>query len=141
MKEKLIKIALGAPLKKTFEIIEVVESKDNSYTIYIESLDGISIDDCATMSRYIFEQLPQETNIELTVSSAGIDKPLRAPIQFLKNIGRKVEVKTNDGKKHTGTLVKYTKENITLHVESKNKTTKELILEQSIIKQVKVKLF
>lgn len=141
MKEKLLKIASEAPLKKTFEIIEIVESKDNSYTIYIESLEGILIDDCATMSKYIFEQLPQETNIELTVSSAGIDKPLRAPIQFLKNIGRKVEVKTNDGKKHIGTLVKYTTENIMLHMEGKNKTIKELILEQNNIKQVKVKLF
>lgn len=141
MKEKLLKIASEAPLKKTFEIIDIVESKNNSFTIYIESIEGIFIDDCAMMSKYISEQLPQETNIELTVSSAGIDKPLRAPIQFLKNIGRKVEVKTNDGKKHTGTLVKYTKENITLHMEGKNKTIKELILEQNIIKQVKVKLF
>lgn len=141
MKEKLLKIASEAPLKKTFEIIEIVESKDNSYTIYIESLEGILIDDCATMSKYIFEQLTEEINIELTVSSAGIDKPLRAPIQFLKNIGRKVEVKTNNGKKHIGTLVKYTSENITLHMEDKNKTIKELILEQNIIKQVKVKLF
>lgn len=141
MKEKLFKIALGAPLSKTFEIIEIVELKDNCYTIYIESLDGVSIDDCATMSKYIFEQLPEETNIELTVSSAGIDKPLRAPIQFIKNTGRKVEVKTKDGKKHIGTLVKYAEENITLHIESKNKTIKELVLEQNIIKQVKVKLF
>lgn len=141
MKEKLFKIASKAPLKKTFEVIEIVESKDKSYVIYIESLEGILIDDCVTMSKYILQKLPKETNIELTVSSAGIDKPLRSPIQFIKNKGQKVEVKTNDGKKHIGILLNYTKENITLLTESKNKTTKELILEHQIIKQVKVKLF
>jgi len=141
MKEKLLKIASEAPLKKKFEIIEITESKGNGYTIYIESLEGILIDDCAAMSKYIFEQLPEDTNIELTVSSAGIDKPLRAPIQFQKNIGRKIEVKTTDGKKHIGTLTNYNKESLTLQIEGKNKTTKELVLDQNIIKQVKVKLF
>lgn len=141
MKEKLLKIASETPLKKAFEIIEIAESKGNSYTIYIESLEGILIDDCATMSKYIFNQLPEDTNIELTVSSAGIDKPLRAPIQFQKNIGKKVEVKTTDGKKHIGTLMSYKTENLTLQLEGKNKTKKEIIIEQNIIKQVKVKLF
>jgi len=141
MKEKLLNIAFKTPLKKSFEIIEITEAQGNSYCIYIESLEGITIDDCAFMSKYIFEQLPKDTNIELTVSSAGIDKPLRAPIQFIKNIGQKVEIKTSDGKKHTGILKNYTPEQITIELNENKKTTKELIIENNIIKQVKVKLF
>ncbi|NSW44961.1 MAG: hypothetical protein HPY79_03945 [Bacteroidales bacterium] len=141
MKEKLFDIASKTPLNKNFEIIEITESRGNSYCIYIESLEGITIDDCALMSRFVFEQLSEEINIELTVSSAGIDKPLRAPIQFIKNIGHKVEIKTTDGKKIIGTLKSYTPEQTVIELEGKKNTTKELILENNLIKQVKVKLF
>jgi len=128
-------------LNKDFEIIEIVEEKKGCYSIYIESLQGITIDDCAAVSRFIFAQLPEDTNIELTVSSAGIDKPLRAPIQFIKNKGKKVEVKTTDGRKLIGILNGYESDHICLVQEGKRKEQKEIVLENNIIKQVKIKLF
>lgn len=141
MKEKLKTIALETPLEKDFEIIEIIEDKKGCYSIYIESLQGITIDDCAVVSRFIFSQLPEDTNIELTVSSAGIDKPLRAPIQFIKNKGKKVEVKTTDGRKLIGILKGYEPDHLCLVQEAKRKEQIEIILENKIIKQVKVKLF
>lgn len=141
MKEKLEVIASRAPLNKNFEVIEIIEDKKDCYTIYLESLEGITIDDCATVSQFIFSQLPEDTNIELTVSSAGIDKPLRSPIQFVKNKGKRVEVKTIDGRKFIGILNDYNSNYLYLIQKIKGKEQKEIVLEKNIIKQVKIKLF
>jgi|YNPMSStandDraft_1061717.scaffolds.fasta_scaffold00285_14 ribosome maturation factor RimP len=140
MKDKLREIALAAPINKIFEVIEITEDKNNSYTIYVESLDGITIDDCTNLTKHILNNIPKEISIGLTVSSAGIDKPLRAPIQFLKNIEKKVEIKTKDGKKHIGILHKYNFKEITIIKKEKKKTC-ELTLKHDDILQVKVKIF
>ncbi len=140
MKEKLYKIAAKASLNKTFEIIEITEEGNNMFTIYIESLEGITISDCTNLSKFILSNLPKDLNISLTVSSAGIDKPLRSPIQFFKNIGKKIEVKTKEGKKHVGFLQKYDDKGITITKELNNDTCKEIFNHEEV-NQVKVKIF
>lgn len=139
-KEELLNIAQSTKLNKEFEIIEIVEHKENHFTIYIESLSGITIDDCTSVLKQILQKLPEETNVEITVSSAGIDKPLRAPIQFIKHIGKKVEVKTRDGKKYTGILHQYTPKSTTIIVENKNEK-REVVMLNEFIQQVKIVIF
>ncbi len=140
MKEKIYQLALTAPLGKKFEIIELTETKELCFELYLESLEGITIDDCVKVSKHIMNNISEEENIELTVSSAGIDKPLRAPIQFIKNIGKKVEVKTNEGKKITGTLSEYSPEQIKLTTTQK-KETQTINIPFQNIKQVRIKIF
>jgi len=138
MKEKLYHIAQTAQIGKSFEIIEIVEERSDKFVVYIESLEGITIKDCEILSKHILTNLPKEINIELTVSSAGIDRPLRAPIQFKKNIGKNVEIKTNDGKRYVGLLTEYSDEYLAI-VEKK--TNKEMRFDKLNIYQVKVKIF
>lgn len=140
MVEKIKNIILQAPLNKEFEVIEIEQEQNGNITIYIDSLSGISIDDCVIVSKYIQKNIPETENINLTVSSGGIDKPLRAPIQFLKNIGKEVIVKLTNGKKITGTLIAYNNKLLTLSVKEKKQTIEKQI-QHSDIQQVKVKLF
>ncbi|MCX7861584.1 MAG: hypothetical protein N2449_01150 [Bacteroidales bacterium] len=139
-KEELKQIALTANIGKAFEVIEITEHKEHHFTIFIESLEGITIDDCAAVLRHIIQQLPQPNTLELTVSSAGIDKPLRAPIQFLKHIGKKVEIKTRDGKKHIGTLHEYTPTKTTIIQETKKEKIETVFLNE-FIQSVKIIIF
>lgn len=140
LKEKLIHIAQTVDIGKDFEIIEVLERNQKQFTIYIESLAGITIDDCTRVLKHVLQQMPEASDLELTVSSAGIDKPLRAPIQFQKHIGKKVEVKTRDGKKHIGILHEYTPLSTTIVVENK-KEKREVVMLNEYIQQVKLIIF
>lgn len=141
MKETIRKIAEQTPLTKKMNVFDVVKEGKDSYAVYIESLDGITIDDCSTVSKYIRDHLPENTQIGLTVSSVGLDKPLRSPIQFQQNIGQTVEVETSEHKKVTGTLISYTPEFIILSVKGKKKETKEYQFNFNEIKKVRIKLF
>lgn len=140
MKEKLYQLAITAPLNKSFEVIEITEDNNDAYTIYIESLEGITINDCSLLTKHILNHLPEESNISLSVSSAGIDKPLRYPIQFLKNIGKKIEITSKNGKKQVGILKHYDEQKLIISKNEK-KEVKELTFFHEEIQKVKVKIF
>ncbi len=71
-------------------------------TILLDSDTGITIDQCASVSRQLGNQL-DETDLfdgrafTLEVSSPGVDFPLTQPWQFRKNIGRQLAVTLADG--------------------------------------------
>lgn len=77
--------------------------------------EGVSIDECAKISRLIGNFIEEENIIEdaynLEVSSPGIDQPLKLPKQYIKNIGRDLELIIGD-KKLTGKLETVTDESI-----------------------------
>ena len=63
-----------------------------------------------------------EGDFSLEVSSPGIGEPLKMLRQYVKNIGRNVEVTLNDDTKKEGTLLEATEESITIeYTEGKNK--------------------
>jgi ribosome maturation factor RimP len=70
--------------------------------IYLDTDTGITLDECSSVSRQLAQQLDLSDIIpgryRLDVSSPGLDKPLRIPRQFKKNIGRRCTVAyTKDG--------------------------------------------
>ena len=88
---------------------------DNRIFVDIDGDHGVTIDDCIELSRTIEGQLDRdEEDFELNVSSAGADQPLRLTRQYIKNIGREVEVVTLDGEKLTGTLTAADEEQFTV---------------------------
>jgi ribosome maturation factor RimP len=67
--------------------------------LYIDKADGgISLDDCALVSRSVSAALdvedPIEGSYELEVSSPGLDRPLRKAEHFTKYAGEMVRIKT-----------------------------------------------
>lgn len=77
----------------------------NIIVVEIDSDEGVSIDDCITLSKYIESKLDREKeDFELEVGSAGITSPFKIPRQYQKNIGNEVEVLTKDGQKLSGVL-------------------------------------
>ena len=73
--------------------------------IEIDHADGVWVEDCATLSRFLGERLGEELDdYELEVGSAGIGQPFKVARQYQCHVGDEVEVTTADGKKVTGTL-------------------------------------
>ncbi|MOA47473.1 ribosome maturation protein RimP [compost metagenome] len=60
----------------------------------------------------------------LEVSSPGLDYPLKLNRQFVKNIGRTVVLKFNDGSKKEGKLISATDSTITIEETVKEKGKK-----------------
>lgn len=94
-------------------------------TIIADGDNGISIDQCATISRRlgrrIEEAYGEEVSYTLEVTSPGADQPLLYPRQYKRHAGRKVKVVMQDGSEKTGTLETVSDTGITLLEEIKDK--------------------
>jgi len=68
--------------------------------VLIDRKNGITVDDCARVSREFGQMLDVEniipTSYQLEVSSPGLDRPLKKEEDFIKYSGRRVRIKTRD---------------------------------------------
>jgi ribosome maturation factor RimP len=112
-------------LHRDLFLVDVFVNPGNRIVVYVDSMRGVSIEECIAVSRYIGSRLDREAeDFELEVSSPGLDNPLKLPQQYLKNLGRMLEVVTFDGVKTRGKLIGADEENIRLEVESLKKDGK-----------------
>ncbi|WP_343747170.1 ribosome assembly cofactor RimP [Fluviicola sp.] len=115
-------------------IVELSVSPANVIRLELDKTEGnVSIEDCMSVSRNIEHNLDREAaDFELHVSSAGLDKPLRVHAQYVKNVGRDLDVKLKSKEKTTGTLIAVDEAGITLKLEEKQaiegKKKKELVV-------------
>ena len=93
-------------LNKGLFIVDISISTSNVIKIEIDSeIGGIAIVDCMSVSRNVEHNLDREENdFELSVTSPGIDKPLKMTKQYIKNVGRDVKIKRTDDSKLEGLL-------------------------------------
>jgi ribosome maturation factor RimP len=126
-------------------VVDLSISSTNVIHLELDKLTGnVSINDCMSVSRNIEHNLDRESeDFELHVSSAGLDKPLRVFAQYNKNIGREVNVVTNDSKKHRGLLVSASEKELILEIcrneKIEGKKKKEHIVEQQVIPMNQIK--
>ena len=90
---------------KEYFLVDVEISKDNKIVVEIDHADGVWIEDCVELSRYIEDRLNRdEEDYELEVGSAGLGQPFKVPQQYINFVGQEVEVLDGDGKKMKGIL-------------------------------------
>jgi ribosome maturation factor RimP len=122
---------VNAGLKGTgLFLVEAEVKKGNHIRVYIDSPDGVSVEECAEVSRMIESGLDREKeDFDLEVSSPGLNAPFKVLPQYFKNIGRKVEVTIKDGNKLSGKLLGTDNLGIILEVRdnAKDKTRNEYI--------------
>ncbi len=120
-------------------VVELKISSTNVIKVEIDKNEGnVTVDDCIRVSRNVEHNLDrEEQDFALSVSSAGLDKPLRVTQQFIKNVGRDVDVVLNDGKEITGLLTQANAEKITVQTSSKEKIEgkkkKELVVQDHVL--------
>ncbi len=95
-------------------LIDFTMGADNSIHVVIDGDHGVTVSDCIKISRAIEHNLDREEHdFSLEVASAGATAPLVMPRQYLKNIGRKLEVHT-DEEKFEGNLTEVNDDSIVL---------------------------
>ena len=90
---------------KDYFLVDIEISQDSRIVVEIDHADGVWIEDCVALSRYIEDRLSRdEEDYELEVGSAGLGQPFKVPQQYLNFMGEEVEVLDADGKKTRGVL-------------------------------------
>jgi len=91
--------------EKTLFLISLKIGNDNSIRIILDGDQGVTLKDCMNVSRAIEHNLDREEyDFSLEVASAGVGSPLLNSRQFIKNIGRKLQVDLEDKNPIEGTL-------------------------------------
>ena len=111
-----------------FELVDVeyVREAGTWYLrAYIDKEGGIAVDDCEVISRKLGEWLDKEDFIDesyiLEVSSPGLGRPLKKEKDFIRSMGKDVDVRLyrqiDQQKEFTGALSAYDENTVTLTME------------------------
>ena len=105
---------------KDYFLVDINISPDDKIVVEIDHADGVWIEDCVELSRFIEARLNRdEEDYELEVGSAGIGQPFKIPRQYQIHVGDEVEVMTGEGKKLTGILKEAADDNFTVTIKEK----------------------
>ena len=109
----------------------------NNISVYIDGDAGVTIEKCVQLNRALYKQIVEQDickdgEFALEVSSPGVDEPLQLTRQYVKNIGRILEVETKEGKQLEGTLLQADEKGIELE-EKKGKGKKMEILKHFLL--------
>jgi ribosome maturation factor RimP len=146
--EHIKKILHEEARKMDLFVVDIKISPSAVINVFVDSMKGVTIEECSLLSSAIKERLDiYIDDYALEVSSPGLDKPLVLPVQFEKNMGRRLDVVTRDGLKKTGRLVNISKKGIEIESEVPDKNQpgrkkkyviKKLVIDFNEIKSAKV---
>lgn len=119
-------------------LVEAVVKPGNKISVFIDKLEGVTIDECADLSRAIEQNLDREIeDYELEVSSPGLTQPFKVKQQYFKNVGKEVEIILKSGDKLAAKLLNMNDSEILIEyskkVKKEGKSKPELVKEQKSI--------
>ena len=123
-------------IEQGYFLVEVKINSGNNIKVFIDADQGASIDKLVPFNRKLYRWIEEtglfpENDFSLEVSSPGLEEPLKMHRQYLKNIGRTVEVIKTDETKQEGKLLSVEETGLTLE-EEKGKGKKKEITQQLI---------
>ena len=123
-------------------VVKVVVRPINQISVFVDGDAGITIEKCVQVNRALYKKIVEQGicndgEFSLEVSSPGVDEPLSMPRQYVKNIGRQVELETLDGRKLEGKLLAADETSIQLEEEKGKGKKKEIIQHFLLMKDIK----
>lgn len=107
---------------KEYFLVDIEISPDDRIVVEIDHADGVWIEDCVELSRFIEDHLSRdEEDYELEVGSAGLGQPFKVAQQYHCFVGKDVEVLDAGGKKYKGVLKAVDGNDFTVTVQEKQK--------------------
>lgn len=113
-------------------LVEIRIKPTNNIKVFLDADNGISIDRLIQYNRRLYKDL-EESNLypdgdfSLELSSPGLDEPLKLHRQYVKNIGRWLEITLLDGTHLQGKLLAAAGQELTLEEEKGKGKKKELV--------------
>tara|TARA_Y100000385_G_scaffold103371_1_gene106840 strand:+ start:103 stop:564 length:462 start_codon:yes stop_codon:yes gene_type:complete len=147
LKENIKEVATRKANEINGFIVDVNISSNNNIMVLFDKENGVHVDDCLNISRYIHSEFDRDVeDYSLTVCSPGLTNAFKVKEQYLKNKGKEVIIKKNDGKRISGILKDIlSNHDVILDVKKRLKNTKnyfnkEVVVSLSEIKETKLKL-
>ena len=117
-----------------FELVDVEYVKEGQtmyLRVYIDKEGGITVDDCEVVARRMNDILDREDFIPesytFEVSSPGLGRPLKKEKDYVRNVGKEIEIRTyraiDHSKEFFGILNAYDKETVTITTEERGELT------------------
>ncbi|WP_326995703.1 ribosome maturation factor [Chitinophaga sp. 212800010-3] len=125
-------------------LVDIRIKPTNNIKLFLDGDKGVPVATLVSFNRQLYPLLEAaalfpDNDFSLEVSSPGLDEPLKLHRQYLKNIGRKVEVTLLDGSVKEGTLLAVTDDAINIEeLVGKKKEKKSTDLKLNEIKHTKV---
>ncbi len=122
--------------RMNFELVDVEYVKEGGtwyLRAYIDKEGGITVNDCEAVAREMNEILDKEDFVEdsyvFEVSSPGLGRPLKKEKDYVRSIGKEVEIRTyraiNREKEFYGILSAYDENTVTIKTEDETEMTFE----------------
>lgn len=122
--------------RMNFELVDVEYVKEGGtwyLRAYIDKEGGITVNDCEAVAREMNEILDREDFVEdsyvFEVSSSGLGRPLKKEKDYIRSMGREVEIRTyraiNREKEFYGILSAYDENTVTIKTEDGTEMTFE----------------
>jgi len=132
----------------SYYLVHIKVKPGHIIKVFIDGDQGLPIKQCTSFNRRLYKAIEEaawfpEGDFALEVSSPGVDEPLILNRQYVKNIGRKVEVTLNDDTVKEGTLLNVTEADILIEwTEGKGKkaTQQQLLIPFENIKSTIVQI-
>jgi len=119
-------------------LVEISVKPTNNIKVFIDADQGAAIDQLSRINRALYkwveENLFPNGDFSIEVSSPGLDEPLKLDRQYLKNIGRAVEIVLKNGLKNEGKLISVSENEIVIE-EEKGKGKKKEVIQHIILKE------
>lgn len=131
-------------LEDNMFLVDVSVSKNNVIHVFVDSFEGLTIEQCIEISRHVEHSLDrEEEDFELQVSSPGLTESFKVKEQYIKYNGREVEVLTSDGVQLKGIIKDVNNEGIILETSKREKVEghkkKQLIVKKHNLKFDEIK--
>ena len=122
--------------RMNFELVDVEYVKEGGtwyLRAYIDKEGGITVNDCEAVAREMNEILDREDFVEdsyvFEVSSPGLGRPLKKEKDYIRSMGKEVEIRTyraiNREKEFYGILSEYDENTVTIKTEDGTEMTFE----------------
>jgi ribosome maturation factor RimP len=122
-------------------IVDISIKPTNNIKAYVDADQGAAIDQLSKINRALYkwveENLFPNGDFSIEVSSPGLDEPLKLNRQYLKNVGRFVEVLLKNGIKKEGKLLSASEDEIIVEEEKGHGKKKELIQHKIFKEEIK----
>jgi len=110
---ELLQVALDE--NPSLFLIDLKIGPDNNIVVSLDGDEGVTLESCGAVSRQIEHNIDREEHdFSLEVSSVGVGSALVIPRQYIKNVGRTLEVINLDDQIFKGNLTQADQEGITL---------------------------
>lgn len=139
IERETVKRLVEEMLDEKMFIVEITVNERNVINIFVDSYDGLTIDQCIAISRHVEHSFDrEEEDFELQVSSPGLGENFKVKEQYHKYIGREIKVVTESDEKLEGKVLSANNERIVLETSSREivegHKKKQLVINQHHLK-------